>query len=449
MDGQLAWWLAAAFALRLAMIAYGCWHDAAMPVKYTDVDYEVFTDAALRVCAGRSPYDRQTYRYPPTLAVLLTPNCLWKPFGKVLFAAADVACGLVLVHLCRLTRSPVKTVYALWLLNPVVINVSTRGNADALVLLPLTLSLLCHTRYLHRIRGEAEATNSTTEHGKPSLCVSKPGKEPAQRALDPSVAARAAFSSSADPAVSGCLLAVAVHLRLFPVIFLPSVVAAYAVARQGGAGSAGGAAGFRLSRVDFRALFAFGLSFAGSLALSTGGCCFAGGAWSCSDFLQNAYFYHYGRTDHRHNLCPHWLPAGLPGGFVFGGFLPQAVSITALSARYCRHPSFAWLLAALVFVTLNKVATVQYFTWYLCFLPPATSYLQGSRRLYASLAAFWLLCLALWLGTAYTVEFRGEAHFVSLWACSLLFLVANAAVVCSFICTFDSRPVESEGGKLD
>lgn len=84
---------AAAALLRIALIVAGAWQDAHLPVKYTDIDYEVYSDAARLVSAGRSPYERSTYRYTPLLAVVLTPVLICKPWGKLLFSAADLLAG--------------------------------------------------------------------------------------------------------------------------------------------------------------------------------------------------------------------------------------------------------------------------------------------------------------------------------------------------------------------
>lgn len=58
---------AGALLVRLLLVLYGSLQDAYVAVKYTDVDYDVYTDAAREMAAGRSPFDRTTYRYTPVL----------------------------------------------------------------------------------------------------------------------------------------------------------------------------------------------------------------------------------------------------------------------------------------------------------------------------------------------------------------------------------------------
>eukprot|EP01059_Diplonema_ambulator_P005712 TRINITY_DN15500_c0_g1_i1.p1 TRINITY_DN15500_c0_g1~~TRINITY_DN15500_c0_g1_i1.p1 ORF type:complete len:392 (+),score=55.63 TRINITY_DN15500_c0_g1_i1:40-1176(+) len=356
-------WLLIALAVRLLMVGYAIWHDEAMPVKYTDIDYEVFTDAAKLVVAGESPYGRQTYRYPPVLAWMLTGNVLWvKVFGKVVFGVVDVLVGWCLVK----AGSAQAAVKYLWLFNPVVVNVSTRGNADSLVLLPLTAAL------------------------------------------------SALLSHSF--ALSGALLALAVHLRLFPVIYLPSIGLYLLYSVQ-----------YNFLRV-IKPAFTFGMAFAFVLALTTWvSYCFYG-----SEYLENAYFYHYGRVDHRHNLSMYFLPAYHERS-VYGGFFPQLLSILVVSFKFHRNPGYAMLLATMLFVTLNKVVTVQYFTWYFSLLPPALPSFTIAPRAASAIAAIWIGSLLLWLSVAYRLEFLAEQVYIPLWACSGLFLAANTLAIVSII----------------
>jgi phosphatidylinositol glycan class M len=70
--------------LRALLTAWGYVQDHYMSVKYTDIDYSVFTDAARYVVRGQSPFLRSTYRYSPLLAYIMVPNVLWTEiFGKV------------------------------------------------------------------------------------------------------------------------------------------------------------------------------------------------------------------------------------------------------------------------------------------------------------------------------------------------------------------------------
>lgn len=138
----------AAILLRLALLFYGRWQDANSPMKYTDIDYLVFTDASRFVSQGQSPYDRATYRYTPLLAWLLYPTTLthstlaipasvWFDFGKVLFAAGDIVTGwLILRILIEKQGMGVERAgkfASLWLLNPMVANISTRGSSEGLL----------------------------------------------------------------------------------------------------------------------------------------------------------------------------------------------------------------------------------------------------------------------------------------------------------------------------
>jgi phosphatidylinositol glycan class M len=140
--------------VRLAFLGFGIWQDAHMLVKYTDVDYKVFTDASRHVVHNRSPYDRHTYRYSPLVAWMLVPNVILDPnWGKLLFVVADVACGcfvyvLVKSELIReraeasgIDWTSVKAA-CLWLYNPLTIVVSTRGSADAVPSLLVLLTLV-------------------------------------------------------------------------------------------------------------------------------------------------------------------------------------------------------------------------------------------------------------------------------------------------------------------
>jgi GPI mannosyltransferase 1 subunit M len=130
----------AAILLRVLLFFYGLWQDANSPMKYTDIDYYVFTDASRFVAHGHSPYDRETYRYTPLLAWMLLPttwSTTWFSFGKAIFAVGDIVAGLLIILVLRSSvNMPIERALkfaSIWLLNPMVATISTRGSSEGLL----------------------------------------------------------------------------------------------------------------------------------------------------------------------------------------------------------------------------------------------------------------------------------------------------------------------------
>lgn len=122
--------------LRLVLLVYGVWQDANSALKYTDIDYLVFTDASRFVAAGESPYARDTYRYTPLLAWMLLPTTSFFEFGKVVFALADLLAGWFIVRLLLsrgMNHEKAGIFAAIWLWNPMVATISTRGSSEGLL----------------------------------------------------------------------------------------------------------------------------------------------------------------------------------------------------------------------------------------------------------------------------------------------------------------------------
>jgi GPI mannosyltransferase 1 subunit M len=130
--------------LRLVLLFYGLYQDAHSALKYTDIDYLVFTDASRFVAEGSSPYARDTYRYTPLLAWLLLPTVRFSAFGKLVFAAADLLAGWLILRVLRrrgMDEATAGGFSALWLWNPMVATISTRGSSEGLLGV-LTMGLL-------------------------------------------------------------------------------------------------------------------------------------------------------------------------------------------------------------------------------------------------------------------------------------------------------------------
>lgn len=146
-----------AVLLRLGLLIQSYYQDRYSALKYTDIDYFVFTDASRFVYQHRSPYLRDTYRYTPLLAWLLAPTAasdFWFPFGKVLFAIGDIVAGWLIVSILRKTYNKTKgealQFASLWLLNPMVATISTRGSSEGLLAVVI-LALLWLSLHGHNV----------------------------------------------------------------------------------------------------------------------------------------------------------------------------------------------------------------------------------------------------------------------------------------------------------
>ncbi|QRV86716.1 phosphatidylinositol glycan, class M [Ceratobasidium sp. AG-Ba] len=421
--------------LRISLIIYGDYHDRHSDLKYTDVDYKVFSDAS-RFLSRRSdgnaargvlprmlswdlgdPYSRSTYRYTPLLALLTLPNEFVHPaFGKALFAFCDLLVGYLL-YLTFLqviadppppnsepvTKNPappilnaetmrqrraVAWVSALWLLNPMVANISTRGSAES-VLGAMVVSSL----YL-------------------------------------------LLSSRLEWAA--VLFGLSVHFKIYPIIYGASTIAW--IDRHT-------SLNFSVSSITKKRMRFFTISALTFLLLNAVMFCFWG-----HPFLEHTYLYHLTRRDHRHNFSPYFYPmyightsspSSAPSwssqllGNPLLSFLPQmALCVMAGFALGRSDLPFAWFVQTAIFVTFNKVCTSQYFMWYIWFLPVVLPRLSISLKRALLITCVWVISQAIWLASAYRLELLGESVYVWVWAASVVFLVSNGFVLGEIMKTF-------------
>ncbi|KAK0483711.1 glycosyltransferase family 50 protein [Armillaria novae-zelandiae] len=377
-------------AIRVVLIIYSEWHDARSLVKYTDIDYRVFSDAASfllhpgerNVAQGPlkswirlgDPYTRETYRYTPLLALLLAPNEWIHPsFGKYLFAACDIINGLLIHRLTGATRYS-----ALHMLNPMVFSISTRGSSESVLSLLVLLTLYA----------------ALTDRWK----------------------------------AAAVMLGVSTHWKIYPGIY---GVACLAVLAKGN------------SIVNWRGV-SFGLLSVLTFGIIGAGCYLVWGY----PFLYESYLYHLHRLDHRHNFSPYFyltyltyqvgVPENSRGLFSrvirspLTSFLPQMTLVLVSGLALGRRKDdlvFACFIQTAVFVIFNKVCTSQYFLWYLLLLPLLLPSIRMSTRKAFTCLAVWIGVQALWLSEAYKLEFLGQNVFLGLWLRGLVYIVGNCWVL--------------------
>jgi phosphatidylinositol glycan class M len=416
-----------AFILRLLIVLYSTWHDRHFLVKYTDIDYVVFTDASRFVLQGKSPYMRATYRYTPLLSYLLLPNIfLYENFGKILFCLSDLCVAVLVFHFLRKMHS-FKSIdarderfnliltCAAVLFNPITINTSTRGNADQIVVL---LSLLCIGAVIY----------------------------------------------DKDPKIAGILFGLSVHFKIYPVIYGPLILIYYTYAHRLMSEEKENSSVRRLSHIIFDRRVVFCISGGSTLLVLTGIFYLIYGY----TFLYESYLYHIVRSDHRHNFSVYFYQMYLNSApnnqstnlfyksLAILAFLPQITLLCLFYVIYiwiCRSERETksnlqisqlllvnMFIVTFIFVVFNKVCTVQYFIWY---MTPLAFVLQRIRDINSmhftkkhiyigvALASAWIISQALWLSQGYKLEFLGQQVFLHIWIASLIFFSINIAILCA------------------
>lgn len=317
-----------AILLRVFLLLYGLFQDAHSSLPYTDIDYFVFTDAARYVSRGHSPYQRETYRYTPLLAWLLLPTT-WPgaacfSSGKVMFAVADIVAGWLMVLVLESrdgggmdTERALKFA-SIWLLNPMVATISTRGSSEGL--LGVIVVALVWAVVKKRIM------------------------------------------------LAGVLLGLAVHFKIYPFVYGVSVLWYLETP-------------YSKSKIQPQSLMERLLAFWNHLrltlvisslstfmALNT-----VMYAIYSTPFLTHTYLHHLTRIDHRHNFSPYntllHLSSALPSAtsgwrFESLAFVPQlAISAILIPLALAKKDLPSTMMAqTFAFVAFNKVVTSQVFT---------------------------------------------------------------------------------------
>ena len=303
--------------------------DGLSRLRYTDVDYLVFSSAAENVYAGVSPYSIPEYRYSPLLAWLLLPNVLLPSFGKILFSLADAATGPLLQTMLlqmRLPRRHCQRVAMVWALNPVTLVIATRGSADALSNLLFLLVLHLHSLGKHVSAG-------------------------------------------------GCF-GLLVHLRLIHIVYTPALLlsifrgdlsrslkdheSTFPCSRPS------------LTSMQWRQVLYFGVP---ALVTYLSLLVFAHSLYG-KEYLNNAILYHLTRcfspfrysynlfrTDFRHNFSPFFLPIYLAGGtpgvlLRYACFVPQLLLLLVSTFTLAQRDTLfiCVFIQTMTFVTYNKVS---------------------------------------------------------------------------------------------
>lgn len=422
------------FIIRIAFVAYGEFQDNFAEVPFTDIDYKVVTDGARHIINEQSPYKRHTYRYTPILAYLLTGNLfVHVSFGKILFSIFDILIGFVIRYIIldehihtfetnatsllkrnkRLSESsgarfhitPKNEKQAtwaslVWLYNPMAIVIATRGNGDSITSLFILLTIFTLQRSIR----------STKNNHNLSYVM-----------------------------LAGVFHGLAIHFRLFPIVFSLAYYLYLGEDNTKPNQPKKSVLGiiFQFNRRQILLVFST-LSTIISLTIlfyhKYG-----------YEFLYESYLYHLVRKDTRHNFSLYFYMNLLNTKPMLVEkiltFLPQLLILLSINVYFGIHRKtigFCIFLQSFVVVTFNPVLTSQYFIWYLAILPICLKNLKSFKMNRAfSYCGLWCSVQAIWLYSAYLLEFKGWNTFGFIWMQCAIFFAANCFIMKVLIDQFD------------
>ncbi|KAI8025857.1 GPI mannosyltransferase 1 [Camellia lanceoleosa] len=380
-----------------------------MEVRYTDVDYLVFSDAASLMASGQSPYKRTTYRYSPLIAFLLIPNSIiHRSWGKFLFSVSDLLVGLFIRNILKLRGVPenLSTLSVMiWLFNPFTFTIGTRGNCEPIVCAMVLWIIIC---LMNGNLLQAALWYGLVVHLRiyPIIYAL-----PIILVLDP-----LHFRSHKKPALTEWSSSNQKSAQNFSV---KEVTVTYRV-------------WVALTSMLTRERLMFGL-ISGSVFVICTGIFFYLYRW---EFLHEALLYHLTRTDPRHNFSIYFYHIYLHYEHEFSvlekliSFLPQFIVQLALVLRFAQDLPFCFFVQTVAFVAFNKVITAQYFVWFFCLLPLILPWSNMKLKWEGLSSIFmWMGAQTHWLMWGYLLEFKGKNVFRQLWAASLVFLAANTFIL--------------------
>lgn len=389
--------------VRTALLIYAIAHDHYVDhIKFTDIDYKVFTNGSKALLEGDSPYRDTEFRYPPIVALIFTPNrIINENFGKLMLIIVDIISGrlLYMLNVCQGTsRAHSKLYLILWLFNPLTLAISTRGSFEPIINLSILWSLW-------------------------------------------SLVGRNYFQA-------GLLYGLSIHLKMYPIIYGLSFYI-FLVQKKPYLRNQSKVWYWLKTLWPGSSHFKFFSSSLAAIALST----YISFKYYGPEYLEQSLFFHLKRKDLQHNFSVYFYLFRLFPNYQEQlskfAFVLQSLGVLILTSLYSgfdanrrirlRKLTYSLFATTFLFVSLNKVCTSQYFTWYLLFVPLVADSESITPNQAVAIALSWLLSQANWLLFAYLYEYQGVSNIDQVGNSSILFLASNLWILYILCCNFDAK----------